>query len=55
VFKNPANVKKIAPTVDSEGLPISDKTDVTAYFVDEVNQQPIDKNEIIRLVTIFVL
>jgi hypothetical protein len=49
VFKSQANVKKITPTVDSEGLPISDKTDVTAYFVDEENQQPIDKNEIIRL------
>lgn len=51
VFKSQANVKKVAPTVDSEGLPISDKTDVTAYFVDEENQQPIDKNEIIRKLT----
>ncbi|PNF25389.1 hypothetical protein B7P43_G09776 [Cryptotermes secundus] len=51
VFKNEANVKKIAPTVDSEGLPISDKTDVTSYFVDEEIQQPINKNEIIRKLT----
>jgi hypothetical protein len=50
VFRSQGNIKKIAPTVNSEGLPISDKTDVTAYFVDEGIQEPIDKNEITRLV-----
>jgi hypothetical protein len=55
VFKSQGNVKKIAPSVDSEGLPISDKTDVTAYFINEENQQPIDKNDITRLVKTFML
>jgi hypothetical protein len=53
VFKSQGNIKKISAAVDSNGLPITDKTDVTAYFVDEGIQQPIDKNEITRLVETF--
>jgi hypothetical protein len=54
VFKSQANIKNVNTAVDSDGLPISDKADVTAYFVDEEIQQPIDKNEITRLVELFL-
>jgi hypothetical protein len=54
VFKSQGNIKKVTTAVDSDGLPISDKADVTAYFVDEEIQQAIDKNEITRLVELFL-
>jgi hypothetical protein len=50
VFKNPSNVKKVSRSVDTEGVPIDDKTDITAYFVNEDKQEPIEKSEITRSV-----
>lgn len=48
VFESQSNIKKVARSVTSEGLPIDDKTDVTSYFVDENSRQPIDKTDITR-------
>lgn len=47
VFDSQSNIKKVARSMDS-GVPIDDKADVTAYFVDENKQEPIDKTEITR-------
>ncbi|XP_021930459.1 protocadherin Fat 4-like isoform X2 [Zootermopsis nevadensis] len=50
VFDSQSNIKKVARSMDS-GVPIDDKADVTAYFVDENKQEPIDKTEITRKLT----
>jgi hypothetical protein len=48
VFKWQGNVKKIAKALNSEGQLIDERTDVTAYFVNGNNQEPIAKEEITR-------
>jgi hypothetical protein len=47
-------VRSVARAVNEEGVPIEDQTDVTSYFVDEEKEQPISKDEITRLVTIYI-
>ena len=41
-------MKKVARALNSDGVPVEDETDVTSYFVDEKNQQPIDKEDITK-------
>jgi hypothetical protein len=46
IFKTQSNVRKVARALNSNGVPIEDKTDVTSYFVNEEKQQPISKDDI---------
>lgn len=46
VFKSQSNVKNIDSALNSNGESMDDRTDVTSYFVDDTQQQPISKDEI---------
>jgi len=52
VLEYQCNVKKIARALDSTGLPMEDQTDVTLYFVDEKEQKPVHKDDIVKEFTL---